>query len=187
MTSRRRMRISPGLLGGVFALSLGLWAAYLLADGSGKTGYATSSSGCSCHGSNPNAAGAVTVSISGPQTLMAGATGNYTFSVTGGPSGSTGGFDLKASGGTFTPGSNNRGSSTELTHMDNGSRSWSFKWTAPTTSGSYAFRGVGMCSNGSGSSGDSWNWYGNAVSTPFSITVGPGVDTTPPAAVKDLQ
>jgi len=187
MTPRYRTLVTPRLFGAVVTVSLALWAAYLLADGSGKTGVSTSSSGCSCHGSSPNANGAVSVSLSGPQTVVAGATSDYTLSVTGGPSGTTGGFDLKTNGGTLVAGTGSRLSGSELTHSDNPLRSWSFRWTAPSTAGTYRFTAVGMSSDGSGSGGDSWNWYGGAVSTPFTITVGSAADVTPPAAVTDLR
>jgi hypothetical protein len=167
--------------------SLMLWAAYLLADGSGKTGYSSSSSGCSCHGSSPNGAGAVTVSITGPQSVMAGSVSSYTVAVTGGPTGTTGGFDLSSNGGTFTAGTGDKVSSGEMTHSSNARRSWSFTWTAPATAGTYRFVAIGLSSNGNGSSGDSWNWYGGAAGSPFNITVVPAGDTTPPAAITDLR
>jgi hypothetical protein len=167
---------------------LAFWAAYLFADQSGRTGVSTSSSGCSCHGSSPNTNGAVSASITGPQTVLAGSVGDYTISVAGTPSGTTGGFNLKADGGTFTAGTGNKVSNGELTHSTNSARSWSFRWTAPSTPGTYRFWAVGLASNGSGTSGDSWNWYGGAVSTPFTITVGAPIgDTIAPAAVTDLR
>lgn len=187
MSARRRSLPSPRFIGAFLTAGLALWAAHLLADGSGRTGVSTSSNGCSCHGSSPNANGAVTVSVTGPQAVVAGTINDYTIAVSGGPSGTTGGFDLSASGGTFTAGTGNKVSGGDLTHSNNSRRSWSFRWTAPATAGTYRFAAVGLASNGSGSGGDSWNWYGGAAASPFTITVTPGGDTTPPAAVTDLR
>lgn len=188
MTPRHRTLRYPALLGATLSVCMALWATYLLADGSGRTGVSTSSSGCSCHGSSPNANGAVTVTITGPQAVVAGATSSYTLSVAGGPSGTTGGFDLSTNGGTLVAGTGSKLSGGELTHANNSRRSWSFQWTAPATAGTYRFAAVGLASNGSGSSGDSWNWYGGAAATPFSITVsGSAADVTPPAPVTDLR
>ena len=188
MTSRRRALVSPGFMVALVTASLAFWAACLFADGGGRTGVSTSANGCSCHGSSPNANGAVSASLTGPQTVLAGSLSNYTISVAGAPSGAAGGFNLKADGGTFTAGTGNKVSNGELTHSNNSSRSWSFKWTAPAIAGTYRFWAVGMTSNGSGTGGDSWNWYGGTVSTPFTITVGAPIgDTAAPAAVTDLR
>ena len=187
MTPRRPAVVTPELFAAILTSSITLWAAYLLADGSGRTGVATSSSGCSCHGSTPNAAGAVSVTITGPQTVLAGSTSSYTLSVAGGPAGTTGGFDLNANGGTLVAGTGSRVSGSDLTHSNNSRRSWSFTWTAPATAGNYRFAGIGMASNGSGSGGDSWNWYGGAAAAPFTITVGAAADAIRPAPVTDLR
>lgn len=187
MTPRRHALVTPRLFGAIITMCIALWAAYLLADGSGRTGVSTSGNGCSCHGSTPNAAGAVSVSITGPQTVLAGSTSSYTLSVAGAPSGTTGGFDLSANGGTLAAGTGSRVSGSDLTHSNNSRRSWSFTWTAPATAGSYRFAAVGMASNGSGSGGDSWNWFGGAAASPFAITVGAAADGMRPAPVMDLR
>jgi hypothetical protein len=187
MTLSPRAPISPKLFGAVLTASLALWAAYLLADGSGRTGVSASASGCSCHGSTANAAGAVTVAITGPQGVLAGSTNTYTISVTGGPSGTTGGFDLNTNGGTLVAGTGSRVSGNDLTHSNNSRRSWNFTWTAPATAGTFRFAAVGMASNGSGSGGDSWNWFGGAAASPFAITVGSAADAIRPAPVTDLR
>ncbi len=138
MTSRCHTLMSPRFIGALVTASLAFWAAYLFADQSGRTGVSTASNGCRCHDSSPNANGAVSVSITGPQTVPAGSVADYTISVTGAPSGTTGGFNLKADGGTFTAGTGNKVSNGELTHS-NSRRSWSFKWTAPSAAGTYQF------------------------------------------------
>jgi hypothetical protein len=35
----------------------------------------------------------------------------------------------------------------------------------------YEFHAVAQATNGSGTSGDSWNWYGDTQGAPFSIVV----------------
>lgn len=171
MAPRQRTLVSPKFFGGLITASLVLWAAHLMASSGGRTGISASANGCSCHSSSANAGGAVTVSITGPQTVEAGSVSDYTIAVTGGPSGTAGGFDLSANGGTLTAGTGSKISNGELTHSSGGRRSWSFKWTAPPATGTYRFVAVGQPTNGSGTSGDSWNWYGGAAGAPFNITV----------------
>ena len=170
--------VSPKFLGGLITASLVLWAAHLMASSGGRTGVSASANGCSCHNSSPNASGAVTISITGPQSVEVGSVTDYTISVTGGPSGTAGGFDLSANGGTLTAGTGSKISNGELTHSSGGLRSWSFKWTAPSTIGSYRFVAVAQSTNGSGTGGDSWNWYGGAAGAAFNITV---TESTPVA------
>jgi hypothetical protein len=104
MAPRQRTLVSPKFFGGLITASLVLWAAHLMASSGGRTGISASANGCSCHSSSANAGGAVTVSITGPQTVEAGSVSDYTIAVTGGPSGTAGGFDLSANGGTLTAG-----------------------------------------------------------------------------------
>jgi hypothetical protein len=171
MAHRFRTLVSPKLLVAVITASLVLQAALLMASSGGKTGVSASANGCNCHSSSRNASGTATVSISGPQNVAPGSVHDYTISVTGGPSGTTGGFNLSADGGTFTAGTGCRVSSGEMTHSNNSRRSWTFQWTAPATNGTYKFVAVAQATNGSGSSGDSWNWYGGAAGAAFPITV----------------
>ncbi len=160
------------------AAGVTVWAGYVMAHSSGMTGVAQSSNGCSCHSQAPNANGAVTVSITGPASVQTGSTSAYTITVSGGPPGTEGGFDLKADAGTLVAGTGTWTTGTELTHADNTQRSWSFTWTAPAAGTTAHFYAIAQSCNGSGTSGDSWNWYGGAVNTPFTITVsgGAGVD-----------
>ena len=113
----------------------------------------------------------MTVSISGPQIVQPGSTNSYTVSVSGGPATTTGGFNLKAAGGTLIAGANNQLLSGELTHLSRDFRTWSFTWKAPAVDGTVNFYAAAQGVNGSSTSGDSWNWYGGAVNTPFPITV----------------
>jgi len=157
--------------GALATAALLLWSAVVFAHSNGVSGVTQSATGCSCHSSIPNQNRAVTVGISGSQYVAPGSSNSYTISATGGPGGTTGGVDLKATGGTLTAGTGTYILNGELTHSSNAQRSWTFSWQAPATEGTYSFYAVAMCSNGGSTSGDSWNWYGGAVNTPFSITV----------------
>ncbi len=171
MKLRRHIFVSPRLVSLLLSTVSIFWAWYVFAYGNGRTGDSTASTGCSCHDSTPNAHGVMSVSITGPQVVQVGSISDYTISVTGDPAGTTGGFGLTSSGGTFTAGTGDKVSNGELVHSDKTRRSWSFKWTAPTTPGTYNFYAVGMTSNGSSDNNDSWNWYGNAPSTAFPVKV----------------
>ncbi len=169
-------RSVPRFLGAAVMAGLTLWAGSLLARSTGITGVAQSATGCSCHSSTPNANGAVTVSIVGPIAVQPGSTHAYTISVTGGPATTLGGFNLRTDAGTLIAGPNTEVSSGELTHSNPNQRSWDFDWTAPNTNTTAHFYAVTQACNGSGNTqGDSWNWYGGAVNTPFSITVNSNV------------
>jgi len=168
-----------GAAAAVFAVAL--FTSALFADSSGRTG--RTSTGCTCHGSTPNAG--VIVTVSGPQTVAPLSTHDYTVSVSGGPSGTLGGFDLKASAGTLVAGTGNRVSGSEVTHSNRNSRSWTFSWTAPATSGAQSFVTVGLgCDGNSSTSGDAWNYYGGAANAAFAIDVSAslGVPGTPAAS-----
>lgn len=178
MAPRPWTLVSPKFLGGLITASLVLWSAHLMAHSGGETGVSSSANGCSCHSSSRNANGTATVSITGPQTVEAGSVNDFTVAVTGGPSGTTGGFNLSANGGTLTAGTGNRLSNGELTHSNNSRRSWSFKWTAPASTGTYRFVAVAQATDGSARTGDSWNWYGGAAGAQFNITV---TESTPVA------
>ena len=161
-------------------LAIALITSALFADSSGRTG--RTSTGCTCHGSVNTG---VTVTVSGPQTVAPLSTHDYTVSVTGGPSGTLGGFNLKASAGTLAAGTGNRVSGSEVTHSNRNSRSWTFSWTAPATSGAQSFVTVGLgCDGNSSTSGDAWNYYGGAANAAFAIDVSAslGVPGTPAAS-----
>ena len=117
-------------------------------------------SGCSCHysGSSP------TLSENFPSTYTAGQTYNIQISVSGGVSGSNGGFNVVVDKGTLsTPGTgimsvkvDSAGQS--ATHTTNSYRSSSFDWTAPTTgSGTTSVDIAVLAANGNGAtSSDAW-------------------------------
>jgi hypothetical protein len=135
----------------------------------GRAGVAQHQSGCSCHSPDPSAG--VSVSIQGPNAVAPGSTNSYTVTVSG-PAGTQGGFDLESTGGTFIPGTGNKVLTGDLVHANPNSRSWTFQWTAPATAGTAQWYAVGLAADGSGTEdGDQWNFYGGAVSTPFTIQV----------------
>lgn len=81
---------------------------------------------------------------------------------TGGVAGSTGGFVTEATGGTFQAAGNTRVMSNpaSITHRNSSSRSWTYAYTAPGTSGLVELFSVAMTSNGSGRSGDKYSFAG---------------------------
>ena len=129
-----------------------------------ENGVYNQASGCGCHsqtGQNP-----ASVTISGlPTSYDVNKLYQVTVSVSGGVSGSTGGFSLEVSDGTLSTGFglmlvnvNSKGDS--ATHSITGSsyRSWSFEWTSPGAgTGTVTFEVAGMTTNGNGkNSGDRW-------------------------------
>ncbi len=135
---------------------------FLYGDENGRTGRTpkTSTSGCSCHG-GINAA--VTVTITGPDTVNTGQTQQYTLTVTHGSK--TGmGLDIATRLGALGVVSNTTHlSNGELTHnanipMTNGTATISFNYTAPGTGGTDTIWAVGLAGNSqSNTSGDDWN------------------------------
>ena len=131
-------------------------------------GYTTSGTSCgNCHG---NISTATTVSFANlPTTAIAGQTYTAQF-VMSHATNVKYGFNIYATGGTFaTVSSGTKLSGGQLTHstvLTNGTVD--FKWTAPSTPGTYTIKAVGNAVNGNGGddSGDKWN------TTTASITVG---------------
>lgn len=107
--------------------------------GTGISGYSGKATNvCTkCHGSISSA---VTLTITGPTTLTAGATGNYTLTVAS-SSISKSGVDIAASSGTLAANDAQlKLLSSDLTHSSTksgtGSVTWKFLYTAPATTGS---------------------------------------------------
>lgn len=164
-------------------LGITLWSGHLLARSGGRIGHAQDPDGCSCHGTSPNGVGPVAVVISGPEAVAPNAVANYTISVYGGSADSLeGGFNLQTDSGMLIAGANNQLDTGELTHVDDQSRSWDFSWQAPASEGTANFYAISLSADGSGTGGDSWNWYGGAVGTPFPIQVTSLVGVDSPVA-----
>lgn len=136
---------------------------------SGKvTGQTCMMSGC--HGTNSSAS-TPTVTLDGPATLEAGATGNYKLTITGGP-GVKGGLNVATSSGTVgVTGSDVKVLNGELTHtaaksFTSGAVSFDFTFKAPAAAGTATLYASGNSTNSDGTSnGD------NAVAITKAITV----------------
>ena len=148
-----------------------LITATLFADNSGRTGRTLKSgtTGCSCHSSS--ASSAVTVTISGPDSLTPSMQGTYTVRITGGPI-VKGGVDVAVSSGTLAIiTSDVKVSSSEIVHStpktaSSGAVVFSFSYTAPATLGAQTMYATGISCNGTGGSGgDSWNFATNKTVT----------------------
>ena len=129
------------------------------------------------------------VSISGlPTNYDVNKLYQVTVSVSGGVSGSSGGFSLEVDKGTLSTGFglmlvNVNGQGNSATHSITGSsyRSWSFEWTSPAAgSGIVTFEVAGMTTNGNGqNSGD--RWVTDVVQIPENVPV-----NNPPSASNAL-
>ena len=120
----------------------------------------SSGSGCSCH-----YGGSATVSMTGqPSSYTPGSTYTLSISVSGGVSGSAGGFSLDVNKGTLSTGGVGimavkvNSAQNSATHTTSSYRSWSVDWTAPSSgSGTVQFNLAAMTANGaSGNNGDAW-------------------------------
>lgn len=145
-------------------------------DASGRTSRTmkTSTSGCgSCHGSS--ATSAVVVTIAGPDTVVTNQSATYTMTISGGP-GVSSGCDISAKFGTVNAVSSTiKLSGTEVTQkspiaMTGGSVSVQFSFTASGVVGSDTLYATGISTNGTGSSGDQWNWAPKKVITVLTPT-----------------
>ncbi len=122
-----------------------------------KTGYSSGYTGApgskSCGGCHKGGA-ATTLSVTGPSTLAAGQTGDYTATLTGGPGNKS--FGASVSSGTIAPVSGNiKTAGTEVfsSHTSTATGTYQFKITAPA-SGSVTLYYMGLASDGSGTGGD---------------------------------
>ena len=120
----------------------------------------SSGTGCGCHYGST-----ATVSMSGqPSSYTPGSTYTLSISVSGGVSGSAGGFSLDVNKGTLSTGGVGimavkvNSAQNSATHTTNSYRSLSVDWTAPSSgSGTAQFNLAGMTANGAnGNNGDAW-------------------------------
>ncbi|WP_375771163.1 MYXO-CTERM sorting domain-containing protein [Archangium gephyra] len=143
-----------------FANSLGM------TNGSGKPGSLNMCSNCHTGG------GAATVELTGPSSLAAGATGQYTLTIRGGP-GVKGGFNVAVdnSAASLEPSAGTKKVSNELTHSTPkpaaaGAITFDFSMVAPPSAGTVKIFAAGNSVNGdNNSTGD------NAAFTSLSVTV----------------
>jgi len=103
-----------------------------------------------------------------------------TTSISGGVAGGNGGFLSEATVGVFVATTGDTvlmTSSASISHANNASRSWSYSYTAPSTTGPVDITTIGMASNGVGTAGDQISFGGfdgNALQpTPQRFTVLP--------------
>ena len=133
------------------------FASRLLPNSGGVTGRTTT--GCTCHGTLSAGNAAITISaapdIFSSAGFAAGNTYKLTVTVTGGPVGTKGGFNLKASAGSFSnPSASAKLQLGEVTHSNSNVKSWTVDWTAPATPmDSVVFNFAGNAVNGDGDSG----------------------------------
>ena len=136
-----------------------------------------SSGGCNCHGGSSSS---VVISENFPSTYNAGQTYSIQISVSGGVSGTYGGFNVEVSQGSLSTGGNSgvKVSGKSATHTNKVNRAWSFDWTAPSSGSGTVTAGIaGMTANGvSGTSGDAWS------TTSATITETVVVSNNPPTA-----
>lgn len=136
-----------------------------------------SSGGCNCHGGSSSS---VVISENFPSSYNAGQTYSIQISVSGGVSGTYGGFNVEVSQGSLSTGGNSgvKVSGKSATHTNKVNRAWSFDWTAPSSGSGTVTAGIaGMTANGvSGTSGDAWS------TTSATITETVVVSNNPPTA-----
>ena len=143
------------------------------ANSSGKH---LSSGGCNCHGGGSSS---VSISENFPSSYTPGQTYSIQVSVTGGVTGTHGGFNVEVSKGSLSTGGNSgvKVSGKSVTHTNKANRAWSFDWTAPTSGSGTVTAGIaGLTASGGGTSGDAW------ATTSVSITETVVVSNNPPTA-----
>ena len=149
-----------------------------IANSSGKY---NSSSGCNCHGSTPDSS--LTPTHNFPATYTPGQLYSLNLGMSGGVSGTKGGFNLLVSDGTLSTGfgimnTQVNSAGNQGTHQFPDYRSWSLDWTAPSSgSGTVTFTFAVNAANGNGAvSGDGW------ATTTFQSSEDSGSTNTPPEA-----
>ena len=149
----------------------------VIAKEDGKFG---SSNGCSCHSSSSTT---TTPTHNFPSSYTPSTTYSIQIGLTGGVSGTKGGFSLEVSQGTFSTGIsigsvqiNTAGN--QATHTTSDYRSWGLYWESPSSgSGNVVFELAVLSANGNGAtSGDSWGTI-----SPFT-SVESVSENTPPEA-----
>lgn len=147
----------------------------------GISGFSGKSAGTHC-GSCHTGGAAPTVTLTGPTTLMPGATGSYTVRVTGGP-GQNAGVDAALAGvnsgqAVFMAGTGTRLLNGEVVHnaaasMTGGSATFAFTVRAPMTNGVFTLNVAGLSANNNDApSGD------GVATAALNVTVGTGTGTT---------
>lgn len=176
------MRLLPSLLAGLTVLTLTATAS---AYGDGASGYTGKQEGRSCNSCHSGGT-APAVTITGPDSLAPGATGDYTLVISTTQAKGAGG--VAASDGTLAAGTGLHDEGGELTHdkaisASGGKASFSFKVTAPESGSTLRLFAVGLASNGSGKSGDK----ATQITKDITITGGDTTPTTPTTPTKPAE
>ncbi len=143
-----------------------------------STGKFNNSSGCSCHSS-----GSVTPTHDFPSSYNPSQTYSVNIGMTGGVSGTKGGFSLAVDKGSLSnAGTNAKTSGLSATHSNSNSRSWTVDWTAPSASSGSVSVGLAVNAvNGDGDkTGDSYS------ATTHSITETTQANNAPSASSLSL-
>ena len=126
----------------------------------------------------------MTISENFPSSYTAGQTYSIQLSVSGGASGTDGGFNVEVDKGTFSTGGSSsvKVNGKSITHSNAANRAWSFDWSAPSAgSGTVNVDIAAMSANGAyGNNGDAWS----TVSLTITETV---VATNNPPSVSNVQ
>ena len=168
----------------VIFLLLGVPVISTQANSNGKY---NSTSGCSCH--SQQVSSAPTPNHNFPATFNPGQTYSLSIGMTGGVSGTKGGFNLEVSDGTLSTGIglmnvkvNSAG--TQATHSISNDRSWEVQWEAPsssTTSSRWDTK-----SNGGSSTQPTTACHSSGVACSFSHTGPRGTALHPPPEKKEM-
>lgn len=140
---------------------------------SSRTQKTPSTQGCTCHGGSatPN----LVTTLSGPSAMPIDSAANFTFTLGSGGPGVQGGFNVSVSNdllGFLVPvssGVSYNSTDKEIIHSSpksysSGSTNWDFKFVSTATSAAnVTLYGVGLSGNGSGTSGDNWNFTSKTI------------------------
>ena len=131
------------------------------------------SGGCGCHSNAPS----VTISENFPSSYTPGQTYFIQITVSGGASGTNGGFNVEVDKGTFSTGGSTsvKVSGKSITHSNALNRAWTFDWTAPSSgSGTVNVDIAAMSANGAyGNSGDAWSTMSSTITETVVVTNNP--------------
>ncbi len=150
MTMRKAVGSRGALRPWVVGALLAITTPAVLANSTGISGYSGSSANCtSCH-TGSSYFGYSAAFSGGSSTVAPGGSSTYTFSLTrsNGPMAANAGFNVSASGGSFTAGTAQQVLGGELTHTGpavtgGGSAAWSIEFAAPATVGTVTLYGCG--------------------------------------------
>ncbi len=137
------------------------------------TGKHNASNGCSCH-----YASSATPNHDFPSTYNPGQTYSIQISVTGGVSGTGGGFSLEVDKGSYSnAGSGVSFSGSSATHSNPNSRSWNLDWTAPSAgSGTVSVALATLAANLNGqNTGDAWGTTTHSITETVTPNDAPSV------------